>query len=85
VDDDPTKRMFGYAAKTEAVHAKLYQMALGAVAQVKDLSEVDFYLCPVCGYIELGKAPDSWPICGTKGPKFVKGWRRAASSNVSRP
>ena len=73
VDDDPAKRMFGYAAKAEAVHAKLYQMALEAVAQGKDLSEVDFYLCPVCGYIEFGKAPDSCPICGTKGAKFIKG------------
>lgn len=71
-DDHRAKRMFGYALKAEAVHAKLYQMALDAVAQGKDLTAVDFYLCPVCGYIEMGKAPDSCPICGAKGEKFVK-------------
>ena len=71
-DDHPAKRMFAYAAKAEAVHAKLYQMALEAVAQGKDLSEVNFYLCPVCGDIEFGKAPESCPICGAKGEKFVK-------------
>jgi rubrerythrin len=71
-DDHGAKRMFGYAVKAEAVHAKLYQMALEAVAQGKDLAEVSFYLCPVCGHIELGKAPESCPICGTKGEKFVQ-------------
>jgi len=71
-DDSPAKRMFAYAAKAEAIHAKLYQMALEAVAQGKDLSELNFYLCPVCGNIEFGKAPESCPICGAKGEKFVK-------------
>jgi rubrerythrin len=71
-DEHRAKRMFGYAMKAEAVHAKIYQMALEAVEQGKDLTGVDFFLCPVCGYIEVGKAPDSCPICGAKGEKFVK-------------
>jgi len=71
-DDHRAKRMFAYAVKAEAVHAKLYQMALEAVAQGKDLAEVNFYLCPVCGHIELGKAPDSCPICGAKAEKYVQ-------------
>jgi rubrerythrin len=71
-DDHRAKRMFGYATKTEAVHAKLYQMALEAVAQGKDLSEAKFYLCPVCGHIELGTAPASCPICGAKGERFLQ-------------
>jgi rubrerythrin len=71
-ENSRAKRMFAYALKAEAVHAKLYQMALDAVTQGKDLAAVDFYLCPVCGNIELGKAPDSCPICGTHGDKFVK-------------
>jgi rubrerythrin len=64
--------MFSYALKAEAVHAKLYEMALEALQQGKDLTGVDFYLCPVCGNIEMGKAPDTCPICGTKGEKFIK-------------
>ena len=71
-DDHRAKRMFGYAMKAEAVHAKIYQMALEAVIQGRDLAETNFYLCPVCGHIELGRAPESCPICGTKGEKFVK-------------
>jgi rubrerythrin len=71
-DNHPARRMFSYALKAEAVHAKLYQMALEALQHGRDLTEVDFYLCPVCGYIEIGKAPDACPICGAKGEKFVK-------------
>jgi rubrerythrin len=71
-DDHRAKRMFGYAAKAEAVHAKLYQMALEAVIQGKDLSETRFYLCPVCGHIELGAPPASCPTCGTKAEKFLQ-------------
>jgi rubrerythrin len=66
------KRMFEYALKAETVHARLYQMALDVVAQGKDLEGVEFYLCPFCGYIELGRAPEACPICGAKGQKFVK-------------
>ncbi|MBI5353520.1 MAG: rubrerythrin family protein [Chloroflexi bacterium] len=66
------KRMFGYALEAEAVHAKLYQLALEAVQQGKDLTEVDFYLCPVCGYIEFGKPTSDCPVCKTKADKFVQ-------------
>jgi rubrerythrin len=66
------KRMFGFATKAEAVHAHLYQMALDAVAQGKDLAETSFYLCPFCGYIELGQPPASCPICGTPAARFQK-------------
>lgn len=65
------KRMFGYAVQAEAVHAKLYQAALDAVRAGKDLLESRFYLCPVCGHIEFGKAPEKCPICGVKGEKYV--------------
>ena len=65
------KVMFAYAMKAEAVHAKLYQLALDAAAAGKDLTEMKFYLCPVCGNIEFGQPPDVCPICGTKAERFV--------------
>lgn len=70
-DGHKAKRMFKYATETEAVHAKLYAKALKSVHEGKDL-EVDFYLCPICGYIELGKPAESCPICGTKPENFVQ-------------
>ena len=71
IDDHKAKRMFGYALEAEAVHAKLYALALEAVKQGKDLTEVEFYLCPVCGNIEIGKPTEPCRICGTKAEKFV--------------
>ena len=71
VDDHKAKRMFKYATEAEAVHAKLYALALEAVKQGKDL-DVDFYLCPVCGYIEFGKPTEECPVCGTKPEKFIQ-------------
>ncbi len=70
-DGHKARRMFGYAVKAEAVHARLYQLALDAVKAGKDLAESRFYLCPVCGNIEFGRAPETCPICGAKGEKFI--------------
>jgi rubrerythrin len=70
-DEHKAKRMFTYAARAEAVHAKIYKMALEAIASGEDFAE-EFYLCPVCGHIELGAPPESCPICGAKGKAFLQ-------------
>jgi rubrerythrin len=66
------KLMFGYAVQAEAVHAELYKRALEAVQQGKDLTELKFYLCPICGHIEFGVPPATCPTCGTAGARFVQ-------------
>ena len=66
------KRMFAFAVKAEAVHAQLYTQALEAIQRGEDLSETNFYLCPICGYIEFGNPPAACPICGVKASKFVR-------------
>ncbi|MBP7934281.1 MAG: rubrerythrin family protein [Phycisphaerae bacterium] len=71
-DNHKAKRMFAFAVKAEAVHAELYKRALKAVEQGKDLTETSFYLCPICGHIEIGKPPASCPICGAKADKFIQ-------------
>lgn len=71
-EDHPASTMFAYAVEAEEVHAQLYAKALEAAKAGKDLDVSEFYLCPVCGYIELGHAPDECPICHTKKEKFVK-------------
>jgi len=52
-------------------HILLSNIFEDAWKQGKDLEITEFYLCPVCGYIELGAAPEECPICGVKGSKFV--------------
>jgi rubrerythrin len=71
-ENHKAKRMFNWATKAEEVHARIYKMALEAVAQGKDLAETNFYLCPLCGHIELGNPPAVCPICGVKAEKFVQ-------------
>lgn len=71
-DGHKAKLMFGYAVKAEEVHSQLYKMALEAVQRGGDLTEVNFYLCPVCGYIEMGSPPEACPVCKVKGEKFIQ-------------
>lgn len=66
------KRMFGYAVKAEAVHARLYQMALEAVEQGRDLPQDKIYLCPICGDIEFGAPPAVCPVCKAKGSSYIQ-------------
>lgn len=71
-DGHKAARMFGFAVKAEAVHAKLYQQALEAAKRGEDMTETQYYLCPFCGHIELGSPPTNCPICGAKAEKFVQ-------------
>jgi rubrerythrin len=61
---------FTYAMKAEEVHAALYKKALAAVKSGQDLGREKIFLCPVCGNIEVGTAPDKCPICGVFGKQF---------------
>jgi len=61
---------FTHAMKAEQVHAGLYKKALDAVKAGHDIGREKVFLCPVCGNIELGKAPDKCPICGVFGKQF---------------
>ena len=71
-DDHKAKRMFAFAVKAEEVHANVYKQALEAAQKGEDLGVGDIYLCPVCGHIEFGSAPDACPICMTKKERFVQ-------------
>jgi rubrerythrin len=64
-------RMFQFAVAAEEIHARLYQAALEAVRQGRDLAETEFYLCPICGHIEFGKPETPCPICGAKPSAYV--------------
>ena len=71
-DDHRAKIMFGFAVKAEAVHAQRYTAALEAVKQGNDLGASEIYLCPVCGHIEFGAAPENCPVCNAKKERFVQ-------------
>lgn len=68
----PAKRMFAFAVEAEKVHAVLYQKALEAVRNGQDIASSEVWLCPICGHVELGGAPDKCPICGAKSTVYVQ-------------
>lgn len=61
--------IFTRAKEAEKVHAALYKEALDSLSKNEN---VDYYLCPACGYIHKGSAPDTCPICKVKGDSFKK-------------
>lgn len=63
------ERSFRFALEAEKVHADLYK---DAIANLDAKEVVDYYLCPICGYIEKGQAVEACPICGAKASVFVK-------------
>ncbi|MDY6879464.1 MAG: rubrerythrin family protein [Desulfatiglans sp.] len=63
------ERSFAYANKVEEVHAGLYQKALD---NLDSPEEVDYYVCPVCGYTCENEPPEKCPVCGAKGKAFSK-------------
>ena len=70
-DGHKAKTMFKFAVDAEEVHAIIYKKALEAVKNGVDMDESEFYLCPICGYIEVGSIPEKCPVCGAKGKVFV--------------
>lgn len=61
---------FTFAMKAEQVHAGLYKKALDALKAGHDIGREKIFLCPVCGNIEIGIAPEKCPICGVFGKQF---------------
>ena len=64
------ERSFTYANEVEKIHAHLYQNLLDNLG--KSQPATVYYVCPVCGNTVENKAPETCPICGTKGSMFKK-------------
>ena len=62
-------RAFKLANAAEQVHAELYKKALADLAKGETHK---YYLCPICGNIEVDTAPDKCKICGYPGDKFIQ-------------
>jgi rubrerythrin len=63
---------FGVANKVEQVHAKLFQKAIDALKNKKEMEKMDYYVCSVCGNTVEGEPPEKCPICGSPKLKFFK-------------
>jgi rubrerythrin len=64
------ERSFSYANAVEKVHAQLYEKILAGLGGKQE--DLPYYVCPVCGYTVEKNAPDTCPVCGTKGSLFKR-------------
>ncbi|WP_406658063.1 rubrerythrin family protein [Methanolobus sp. ZRKC2] len=60
---------FEVANKVEKIHARLYEKAL---EEIGENSEVDYYVCSVCGHTHEGEPEGNCPICGAPVSKYDK-------------
>lgn len=65
------ERSFRYALEVEKVHGHLYQEMLDNLDKAGK-EDYPYYVCPVCGHTVGKEAPDTCPICGTKGSMFKR-------------
>jgi rubrerythrin len=66
------QRSMQNALQTEKVHLGLYRSASTNLSAGKDIQEMEYYVCPVCGFTMEGIAPDVCPVCGAKHEVFKK-------------
>ena len=67
--EDTALWTFDVANKVEQIHAALYKQALDSLG---DNSEVDYYVCALCGNTVENEAPEKCPICGASNSEFIK-------------
>jgi rubrerythrin len=63
---------FNVANQVEEVHAGLYKKALESLKTRKPLSNVDYYVCKVCGNTIEGGAPEKCVVCGAPMAQFLR-------------
>jgi rubrerythrin len=64
------ERSFHFANEVEKVHAALYEKLLKSLGSAGEV--YPYYVCPICGFTAEREAPESCPVCGTKGKMFRK-------------
>ena len=65
------KASFNMANEAEKAHGALYKKTLENLDSLKG-KDIDWYVCPICGYVHEGSAPEQCPICKVPGSKFLK-------------
>lgn len=63
---------FSWANEVEKTHQKEFISALAEVESGSDIASQKYYVCQVCGQLELGEAPEFCPICKAPKSKFTE-------------
>ena len=69
-DEKDAQRTFHYALEAEKIHAKLFKEAQDKAKKGEDIGSETIYICPICGFTEIGDQVEKCPICGVSKDKF---------------
>ncbi|WP_286905125.1 rubrerythrin family protein [Clostridium sp. UBA1652] len=69
-DEKDAQRAFHYALEAEKIHADLFQKAQDKAKEGKDIEADTIYICPVCGFTEIGDNIEKCPVCGVSKDRF---------------
>jgi rubrerythrin len=69
-DEKDAQRSFHYALEAEKIHADLFQKAQDKAKEGKDIEADIIYICPVCGFTEIGDNVEKCPVCGVSKDRF---------------
>lgn len=66
-------RSFHYALEAEKIHVRLFSEARDMALKKMDMpiDDTRVYICPVCGFTNIGEHPANCPVCGVKSNMFV--------------
>jgi rubrerythrin len=70
--DNQASWSFNIANEVEKIHAKLYTKASEALKENRDIPQVEFYVCKVCGNTVENEPPEKCPICNVSAKNFFK-------------
>ena len=69
-EEKDAKRSFHFALEAEKIHAKMFQEAQDVAREGKDIGSETIYICPICGFTEIGDNVEQCPVCGAKKEIF---------------
>ncbi|MBS7247864.1 MAG: ferritin family protein [Candidatus Jordarchaeales archaeon] len=64
--------VFTQLAQVGESHANACRNALKHVEKEEDMQPEKIYVCPTCGYIQVGEPPYRCPVCDEPGKNFIK-------------
>jgi len=69
LSDSAAATVFAQSRDVEATHARLYKDMLEHLGAER---ETTYHVCTVCGYVADGTRPETCPVCGVAGDRFVQ-------------
>lgn len=70
-EEKAAENSFTWANEVEKTHQKKFTEAFDEIEKGEDIAEQKYFVCQVCGQLELGEAPEVCPICKAPKASFI--------------